>query len=1065
MLYPKNQEKQLRSGLFKNPTSEYRGAPFWAWNGKLDKETLKEQIDIMKQMGMGGYHMHVRTGMDSPYLNDEFMDFIKTCIAKGEKEGMLSYLYDEDRWPSGAAGGLVTGDHPEFAAKSLMLTTTPYTEPGRENPQSIPGRGKGAHRNNNGFLLTVFDIELNADGTLKSYRQIGENEEATGKKWYVYLEHAGKDPWYNDAAYVDTMSEEAMRRFIDVTHERYKEAIGDKFGSLVPSIFTDEPQFNDKNTLSFAREDKDVFLPWTTDLNETFRDAYGEDLLANVPLLIWELPGGEVSPLRYHFHNHVSDRFVHAFCEQIGDWCRENGIALTGHVLGEESLYTQTAYLSEIMRCYRHFGIPGIDLLCDRHEYTTAKQCQSIVHQMGAEAMLCELYGVTGWDCDFRTYKLQGDWLAALGVTLRVPHLFWMTMKGEAKRDYPASIGYQSPWFDQYAMIEDHFARVDTAMTRGAAKVRVAVIHPIESYWLHWGPAEQTAAVREAMENSFQNLAQTLLFGNIDFDYISENELPYFCEKGGFPLKVGKMEYDAVVICGSETLRSTTIERLEAFHRAGGEIIFVGNAPKYMDAMPSDVPTALYNVSTRVAESNTAILSALDKYRFVDVFRSSGERENRLLYQLRQDGDAYWLFLATGKNPTCKDVDEAADDLRITLRGTWKVTLYDTMNGEISEYPVSYANGNTVIVRRWYMHDSMLLKLEPTAVETSADSPAAAARTAYEEILASGEAPVRFFDPVKVLLEEPNMLLLDMAEYRMNDGEYQPLEEILRLDNKVRKLLNIAPRRKEVTQPYKLKPETPADTVTLKFTIGSEIDVAAPELALEDADIAVIAVNGTVIDKKITGWFVDHSIQKVSLPAIQAGTTILEVTLPIGARTNLEDLYLLGDFGVRIQGTRRILTAPVRELGFGDFTHQGLPFYTGNLQYLLDVEVQDGLTVRVPGYRGGLIKVLVDGKDCGNIAFSPYALKIDGLEKGRHTIALRLYGTRQNGFAQLHHTPGVWFYQSPNSYRSDDDLWRYEYQFKEAGILSSPLIYTGSGKKLEKQNIMDSSVKINTNVM
>ena len=40
MLYPKNQEKTLSKELFKHPTSEYRGTPFWAWNGKLDKEEL-----------------------------------------------------------------------------------------------------------------------------------------------------------------------------------------------------------------------------------------------------------------------------------------------------------------------------------------------------------------------------------------------------------------------------------------------------------------------------------------------------------------------------------------------------------------------------------------------------------------------------------------------------------------------------------------------------------------------------------------------------------------------------------------------------------------------------------------------------------------------------------------------------------------------------------------------------------------------------------------------------------------------------------------------------------------
>lgn len=77
MLYPKNQAAQLHDELFRNPTSEYRGTPFWAWNGKLSREELYRQIQIFKQMGLGGFHMHVRTGMDTPYMSQEFMDFIR----------------------------------------------------------------------------------------------------------------------------------------------------------------------------------------------------------------------------------------------------------------------------------------------------------------------------------------------------------------------------------------------------------------------------------------------------------------------------------------------------------------------------------------------------------------------------------------------------------------------------------------------------------------------------------------------------------------------------------------------------------------------------------------------------------------------------------------------------------------------------------------------------------------------------------------------------------------------------------------------------------------------------
>ena len=122
MLYPKNSSPKLDDELFRSPTSEYRGTPFWAWNGKLDQEELLRQIRIFKKMGLGGFHMHVRTGMDTPYLTEEFMDFIRFCTEAAKNEGMLAWLYDEDRWPSGTAGGSVTKDKPENARKSLLIT-------------------------------------------------------------------------------------------------------------------------------------------------------------------------------------------------------------------------------------------------------------------------------------------------------------------------------------------------------------------------------------------------------------------------------------------------------------------------------------------------------------------------------------------------------------------------------------------------------------------------------------------------------------------------------------------------------------------------------------------------------------------------------------------------------------------------------------------------------------------------------------------------------------------------------------------------------------------------------
>ena len=219
-------------------------------------------------------------------------------------------------------------------------------------------------------------------------------------------------------------------------------------------------------------------------------------ILDYLPELLWDKE--EISYARYDYHDHVGERFAEAFADTIGKWCSEHDIYLTGHMMEEPTLFSQTKSLGDTMRSYRGFQLPGIDMLCDWREYSTAKQAQSAAHQYAREGVLSELYGVTNWDFDFAKHKLQGDWQACLGVSVRVHHLTWVSMSGEAKRDYPASIGYQSPWYKEYKMIEDHFSRVNTVMTRGNPKVKVGVIHPVESYWLYWGPLEQSYMKRKA---------------------------------------------------------------------------------------------------------------------------------------------------------------------------------------------------------------------------------------------------------------------------------------------------------------------------------------------------------------------------------------------------------------------------------------------------------------------------------------------------------------------------------------------------------------------------------------
>ena len=112
-------KKELFS-TFSSPGVEWRGKPFWSWNGELRQEELVRQVEVMKEMGLGGYFMHSRAGLITEYLGDEWFDLINAVADAGEKAGMEAWLYDEDRWPSGSAGGKVTIDE-QYRMKSLYV--------------------------------------------------------------------------------------------------------------------------------------------------------------------------------------------------------------------------------------------------------------------------------------------------------------------------------------------------------------------------------------------------------------------------------------------------------------------------------------------------------------------------------------------------------------------------------------------------------------------------------------------------------------------------------------------------------------------------------------------------------------------------------------------------------------------------------------------------------------------------------------------------------------------------------------------------------------------------------
>ena len=208
--------------------------------------------------------------------------------------------------------------------------------------------------------------------------------------------------------------------------------------------------------------------------------------------------------------------------------------------------------------------------------------------------------------------------------------------------------------------------------------------------------------------------------------------------------------------------------------------------------------------------------------------------------------------------------------------------------------------------------------------------------------------------------------------------------------------------------------------------------------ALENTT-AAITFNGKKVSLENTGWYTDEDIVCRDLGSVRKGSNELLVEIPYRRKENVENLFLLGDFGVETAGGDAWITGPVRSLAFGDITRQGLAFYGGNVEYQIPVNVQeDGeLTIHTSQFRAPLLTVRLDDEAEKQIAYSPYSAVLP-IKKGSHILRLTAFGNRVNTFGTLHNCNYVEAWCGPNAWRTEGDQWAYEYQLKPTGVLKAP---------------------------
>jgi hypothetical protein len=218
-------------------------------------------------------------------------------------------------------------------------------------------------------------------------------------------------------------------------------------------------------------------------------------------------------------------------------------------------------------------------------------------------------------------------------------------------------------------------------------------------------------------------------------------------------------------------------------------------------------------------------------------------------------------------------------------------------------------------------------------------------------------------------------------------------------------------------------------------------------LAIEQPQTFQIRLNGMPVDiDSEDGWWVDCSLRTVPLDVslLKSGRNEITMTCDYSeAHPGLEIVYVLGDFGVAVSGTEVSMAAASRVLKLGDWVSQGLPFYSGNVCYhtKIDQPLKKGqqLVLQVNDYRGAAVRVLVDGKPAGMIAWDGQEVDLTKfVGNGPAELGIEVLGHRRNSHGPLHHSQKWPVWTGPNEFLTVGDKWQDEYQLVPCGLMEPP---------------------------
>ena len=500
---------------------------------------MKKRVDSLFEKGYGGIVMNV-DHIDYLDKQDSF-ERVKEIALYAKEKGMKVWLYDEQYYPSGAAGGHVLKGHPELEAAALSCVTKTETVHKGEGAIRVPSPLGHSPLKFATAVPVIDGKEMHEERIdISDCRDIagGLCFDAPVGEWKVYaffirtLFEATKFCQGTRASrrYINIRDKKAVERFYDVTFTQGYEKLFDRLGDVVDGVFTDEPNTPlyiswknpEKRTMfeSFSTYDKAYpeiptypFVPWQDDVPALFKERYGYELSSVLVDIFTETQNTQNA--RCDFYTLLSDMSLEAFPIRMQSNLSKVGVNLSGHYYGEEGFDVQPFYYGDILEHLSSMNIPGCDNLKSEAEalrYCNAcKLASSAAHIVGKDRVLIEASNMTDRDQNItpKIAKAAIDMMFIHGVNLITSY-------------------YGENIFDKKEMCEfsNHVSNLTTLFDGGRYCVDTFLYYPFEELCAALEP-EGVIEVGDGFHDRFGIMATSkkLMQNRVTFDYINSRKL------------------------------------------------------------------------------------------------------------------------------------------------------------------------------------------------------------------------------------------------------------------------------------------------------------------------------------------------------------------------------------------------------------------------------------------------------------------------------------------------------------------------------------------------------------